>query len=631
MNFSLPDKDVFAIDALADPPVQVAGSGGFFQSVGTVLYNMAVNPVSGKVYVSNTDALNQDRFEGPGIFAGETVRGHHNENRITVVDPTGPVPVTPHHLNPHIDYSQCCAPIPNDENALSVALPTGMEVTPDGKTLYVAMLGSDKVGIYDTAELESGTFVPSLANQVMVSGGGPTGLALDAKNRQVFVMTRFDDGISIVDLDAKAEVSHLTMFSPEPSSVTRGRRFLYDASFGSAHGDSACATCHVFGDFDALAWDLGNPDNDPLPNANPTVPSFFPPLADTSFQPMKGPMTTQSLRGMANDGPMHWRGDRNGALDEPTFQPDSGAFDEKLGFIKFQAGFTDLLGRSGPIPDQDMSDFADFILQVMYPPNPNRSIDNQLTADQAAGRDYFLNRITETGTNSCTSCHTLDPNGNAEFGVPIPGFFGTSGMSTKDPFPQMFKIPQLRNLYQKVGMFGFPSSQATILGLPLIVGPVPPIDGYLGAFSSAFPINPNPGGFSPDPSGLAEREQLVSFLFAFDTNLAPIVGQQATVSWRQPAPPNVGARIALFETRADAGECDLVAKADLADGEHGFLYVGSDTWIPDRTGAPSVCTADIESLVTGPHTSVTFTATPPGSGRRLGIDRDLDGVLDGDP
>src|SRR6185437_6198830 len=190
------------------------------------------------------------------------------------------------------------------------------------------------------------------------------------------------DGISIVDIDAKAEVAHLSMFSPEPPSVTRGRRFLYDASIGSAHGDSACATCHVFGDFDGLAWDLGNPDADPKQNLNPNVPSFFPPLADPSFQPMKGPMTTQSLRGMANDGPMHWRGDRNGTLDEPTFQPNSGAFDEKAGFIKFQAGFTDLLGRSGNIPDQDMSDFADFILQVMYPPNPNRSIDNQLTPDQ---------------------------------------------------------------------------------------------------------------------------------------------------------------------------------------------------------------------------------------------------------
>ena len=34
--------------------------------VGTVLFNMVVNPVSGKVYVTNTEARNEVRFEGPG-------------------------------------------------------------------------------------------------------------------------------------------------------------------------------------------------------------------------------------------------------------------------------------------------------------------------------------------------------------------------------------------------------------------------------------------------------------------------------------------------------------------------------------------------------------------------------------
>ena len=39
-----------------------------------------------------------------------------------------------------------------------------------------------------------------------------------------------------------------------------GRPFLYDTSLTSSHGDSACASCHIFGDFDSLAWDLGDPD-----------------------------------------------------------------------------------------------------------------------------------------------------------------------------------------------------------------------------------------------------------------------------------------------------------------------------------------------------------------------------------
>ena len=63
---------------------------------------MAVNPVSGKVYVSNTEARNDDALRGPGIFAGHTVRGaalpepHHRAR------PAGSV--APRHLNKHIDY-----------------------------------------------------------------------------------------------------------------------------------------------------------------------------------------------------------------------------------------------------------------------------------------------------------------------------------------------------------------------------------------------------------------------------------------------------------------------------------------------------------------------------------------------
>jgi YVTN family beta-propeller protein len=68
VKFDLPDQDVFAIDANANPPV----AGAAFASVGTILFNMAVNPSSGKVYVTNTEAKNEVRFEGPGVFGGST-------------------------------------------------------------------------------------------------------------------------------------------------------------------------------------------------------------------------------------------------------------------------------------------------------------------------------------------------------------------------------------------------------------------------------------------------------------------------------------------------------------------------------------------------------------------------------
>src|SRR5262249_9041084 len=145
---------------------------------------------------------------------------------------------------------------------------------------------------------------------------------------------------------------HVAMWNPEPLSVVRGRRFLYDAALTSSHGDSACASCHVFGDFDGLAWDLGNPDGTELPIPGPfTVPPSGNPQP---FHPMKGPMTTQSLRGLDNHGPMHWRGDRTGGNDAPSFQPNSGTFDEEAAFKKFNVAFPGLLGRSTELTDDEM-------------------------------------------------------------------------------------------------------------------------------------------------------------------------------------------------------------------------------------------------------------------------------------
>jgi DNA-binding beta-propeller fold protein YncE len=471
VKFALPDKDVFVLDAMANPPRQLPGAGGFFQGVGTILYSMVVNPANGKVYVANTEANNADRFEGPGTFAGHSLRGHLHESRITVLSPGGGVAAR--HLNKHIDFSHCCDPTPNSESERSLALPQGMAVTSTGATLYVAALGSDAVGVFSTAQLENDTFVPSAGSHIRVSGGGPTGVLLDEKRRRLYVLTRFDDGISTIDTGLRTEIAHVKMHNPEPASVTAGRRFLYDAAFSSSHGDSSCASCHVFGDFDSLAWDLGNPDGNVFGNPGPFNSALFNLITGQpippEFHPMKGPLTTLSLRGMANHGPMHWRGDRTGGNDAPSAQPDSGSFDENAAFHKFQVAFPDLLGRSAPIPASDMDAFTSFILQLSYPPNPIRALDNTLTPDQETGRQLFS--AVNCGIPacldgncpvlSCTGCHIIDPNGNP--GTAMPGLFGTDGRASFDFNPQLLKTPHLRNLYQKVGMFGM-SENPGLLG-----------------------------------------------------------------------------------------------------------------------------------------------------------------------
>ncbi|MFE8602563.1 hypothetical protein [Archangium violaceum] len=632
VRFSLPDKDVFVINAMANPPAQLPGPSGFFAGVGTILYNMAVNPVSGKVYVSNTEAFNEKRFEGNGEFSGHSVKGRFHENRITVLSSAG---VRPRHLNKHINYDACCAPIPNAENQKSLAMPTGMVVSGDGRTLYVAALGSNKVGIFNTAELENNTFVPNAANHIRLTGGGPTGLVLDERHDRLYVMTRFDNSISIVDTRRRAEIGHVGMYNPEPANIVKGRRFLYDASFSSSHGDSSCATCHVFGDFDSLAWDLGNPDNGVETNPGPFEGS---PIINPDFHPLKGPMVTQSLRGMANHGPMHWRGDRTGGNDEPSAQPDSGSFNEEVAFKKFNGAFEDLLGRNAPIPEADMQAFTDFMLQVMYPPNPVRALDNSLTPAQQEARDFFFNVPSNIVFHiTCEKCHVIKPDANP--GAKIPGFFGADGRSAFPFAAQVLKVPHLRNMYQKVGMFGMPQTPIFNPGDNAFMGDQVRGFGFIhdGSVDTMFRFNrvmaftqgpDNVTGLPANAEGDAMRRKLESFMLAFDSNLAPIVGQQVTLTRANAAAVNP--RLNLLLARANAGECELIAKTSLNQREQGFFYAGSGRFLPDRRRLPAVQEAVLRQLAVLGGLEVTYTCTPPGAGERMGIDRDGDGFLDGD-
>lgn len=637
VRFSLPDKDVFVIDANASPPKLVAGRGGFYSGVGTVIYNMAVNPKNGHVYVANTEALNEKRFSGPGTFAGHTVRGHLHESRITVLGVDRGV--APRHLNKHIDYSKCCAPVPNDENRRSLALPMGMTVTSDGSTLYVAAFGSSKVGVFHTKELENDSFVPSVDSQIAVSGGGPSGLLLDEAHQRLYVLTRFNNAIAVVDTEKRAEVASVAMLDPEPDRIVKGRRFFYDASFTSSHGDSACASCHVFGDFDGLAWDLGNPDDVEIKNPGPfrVTPAQAGSTLNPNFPAMKGPMVTQSMRGLPNHGAMHWRGDRTGGNDAETAQPDGGAFDEVAAFKQFSSGFTDLLGRSEPLVDGDMQALTDFVMQMMYAPNPNRNLDDSLTPDQQAGHDFFFGQTSDVLTN-CVGCHVLDRKGNAELGVAKPGFFGTTGKYAFEFETQVLKIPQLRNVYQKVGMFGmsqwaffppdYPNAPNRFMGDQirgfgiLHDGAVDNVFRFMTSSKFGFmPPGPsgkplNPGGFSLDPAqGNRQRRQVEAYVLAFDSNFAPIVGQQVTLTPHNRSEANP--RIDLLVARAGVGECDLVARRSRS---RGYLYIGNGMF-RRSTGARTVTDAALRDQVHRDGLEVTYTCTPRGSGARLAADR----------
>jgi DNA-binding beta-propeller fold protein YncE len=701
VKIKLPDQDVFAIDANANPPAAIAS--GVYAHVGTTLFNMAVNPVSGKVYVTNTDAHNDIRFEGhaPGFT---TVRGRIADNRITVIDPANSS-VTARDLNPHVDFTTDGNPA---EKALSVAFPQDLAFSSNGSKLYVVAQGSQKLAIYNTADIDAGTITPSLASQVTLSGGGPSGVVLDEASHRAYVLTRFDNSISIVNTNTKTEVGKVGMFNPEPESIVAGRKYLYDANLTSQHGVTACASCHIGGDKDELAWDLGNPGGGPLAitklgqngildvfTIDPAVISALLPAFAPIFRfnmPLKGPMTTQSLRGMDNHGAMHWRGDRNGSIQQNgapfidpatnapvvSAQPNAGIFDENKAFNSFNVAFPGLIGAAQQLSAHDMQEFTDFILQQSYPPNPIRNLDNSLTAEQAQGRAFYFNHVTlPNGTeqqlpsdrfHNCNGCHTLDLTANMG-STAHPGFFGTDGKLSFEFETQVFKVPHLRNMYTKIGMFG--SSPDSIQPGTLILQQGPATDqvrgfgfqhdGSLGQLEHFFTglvflkaignvtlsdgsvVPGNPFGIPfvdvnllnqgtvvfIEDGGFPLRKAIVAFMMAFDSNEAPIVGQQITLTKTNAA--SAGPRIDLLEQRANAGECDLVAKSTSVFGANGGMLYNGTGFQPASMSLLPISDPSLRSLVAiGLIPAVTFTCVPVGEGQRIAIDRDDDGYADWD-
>jgi MYXO-CTERM domain-containing protein len=619
VRFELPDYDVFEIDATASPPAEVAS----YASVGTVNFNMVVNPVSGALYVSNTDAHNEVRFEGPGSYVralglrGDgpySVQGHLHEARVTVIEDGE---VAPHHLNPHLDYG---ARPGADDRDRSISTPLGMAVSADGSTLYVAGYGSSAIGVFDTGELAN---VDTSASRLIRLGEGPvgpTGLALDETRGRMYVMTRFDNSIATVDLETREVISTARMHTPEPASAITGRPMLYDARFTSTNGESSCGSCHVFGDLDGLAWDLGDPDGEVTENPNPLGPIG----AAVPFHPMKGPMTTQSLFGLADQGPLHWRGDRTGGNAIPAGDP----LDEMAAFGEFSGAFEGLLGREeGPLRPEEMQRFGEFVMGLVYPPNPIRQLDNVLRADEARGRTIYLEREAIDTVATCNGCHTLDAS---------QGFFGSNGETTFENEPQQFKVAHLRNAYQKVGMFGMAlvSFFNPIDNMP--TGPQVRGFGYLhdGSTDTVFRfLHASVFNFNSNQ----ERRDVEAYTMAFDTTLAPIVGQQVTLDASSDA--TVDARIDLMIARASAPwtlsgartvrECDLVVRGVQGNELRGWLYSPTDNaFRSDRAASPLVLDADLRAI--GRAGSLTYTCAPPGSGVRMALDRDEDGALDRD-
>jgi hypothetical protein len=233
-----------------------------------------------------------------------------------------------------------------------------------------------------------------------------------------------------------------------------------------------------------------------------------------------------------------------------------------------------------------------------------------------------------TSAFTCNGCHELDP---AE------GQFGTSTNASFEGIDQIFKIPHLRNLYTKIGMFGFP---ATNFFNDLDTGNVgPQIRGFgftnegsvdtIFKFFHALVFNPTPNSGFPLVNTDQTRRDVEQFVLAFDADLAPIVGQQVTLNNSNAA--GAGPRVTLLEQRCAAPftslvlggsttECDLVANVVLEKNVQGLLYSPASGTFASASGA-TFTDAQLRAVAATPGQEVTFTAVPPGSGNRVAFNQ----------
>lgn len=618
LGWDLPDRDLAIINTTN---LGITYASGLMN----ICMDVAVNPVSGKITVIGTDALNQIRFEP--VLQSIFIRVE-----MATVDPVALTNVVKD-LNPHLDYVSRAIPV--IERNKSLGDPRGIIWNSSGTRGYVTGMGSDNLAIINTNGQRIAT------NSAIALGKGPAGLALDEPRNRVYVWNRFGGTISVVDTLTESVVQTVPLFDPTPNIIKLGRPHIYDTHKSSGLGQVSCGSCHVDVRFDRLAWDLGDQTGTMknLTNANFGLGL---PVATNSFHPMKGPMTTQTLQDIVGHEPFHWRGDRDG-LEE------------------FNGTFTNLQAAA-MLTTNEMQQFEDFLSTVRFAPNPFRTISNGLATSlplpghKALGHGTLAsgaqlpNGNAQTGqslfrlaaaNNGCIHCHTLPagvgvdmrwtgvnwttlasgPNGERHTAY--------SAVERSSILP--FKIQSLRNLYDKIGMDFLSTTNRSGFGFF-----------HDGSVDTLVRFIQDGFDFRND----LDTANMVAFLLSFTGS--DLIAGSTTDSERPPGALSrdthaaVGRQITITSSATSTfidqligiatpttSRVDVVVKGFSSGIARGWFFNRTNGLFQSDRAAETISPTSLRALATVSN-PLTYTAVPRDSGKRIGVDRDEDGYLDRD-
>ncbi|MEQ9495565.1 MAG: cytochrome c peroxidase [Deltaproteobacteria bacterium] len=573
-NGGLPDEDLFFIDRAAGVARPVV------RGTGTVLLaQQVVSSSTGALFLwqLNVDMNNKDANKQ----SRPAIQGEIAFNRVTRMPITLPPPATPPTAQPQhfiqLDDTNPTQPGIQYNRARSVGHPYAMHVSPTGYVLIAGLL-SDNLTILDPA----GNFV---IEWDLPDGCVPRQVMTDPSEQLIYT---YCSGLNTIDVDLLGvPPTDLTSYSlgydPTPTNIRIGRILFFDGSF-SEHNNASCATCHVEGGVDFVAWNLSEP------------------LLDE-----KGPMTTQSLFAVNRTGTPYWRGAQlNGLLD-------------------FNQAFVDLLGGTSMTPAQ-FADFEAFVHSLEPPPNPYenvlRVVDDTIqipdelsafgpipTGSALAGQGLF--------NVGCANCHTMPVGGRDDSMSTGVGFGEFQQNRHFMKVGTLLSLPE-RGLQPPVQV-KFPNNQIRDfprLGVGLAhAGNPDNIFDFLLLFIGA---------------GLQPTVDVANFLFQFDNGLAPSTRiplklDGSTASW-------IPSLIQAYqEPQAVAGHSELAVFGETTIG--GTRRVAG--WVLDTSVIPPQYVRDdgvaqplsffVSQAVAGDW--FVFSGVPVGTARTFAVDFDNDDLL----
>ncbi|MEK6644125.1 MAG: hypothetical protein AABZ08_09465 [Planctomycetota bacterium] len=634
------DHDVAIINA-------ASLSVGYADGLMNICMALAVNPGTGHVTVIGTDATNDVRFEP--VLTGRFLRVN-----LARVDPVGPSVTAISDLNTHItaSYGRTVpfVPLPQAERDKSLGDPRGIIWNTAGDHGYITGMGSNNVIVINANGNRIGV------QPTIEVGEGPTGVALNETTGRLYVLNKFAASVSVIDTALETELARIPFHDPTTAAIKTGRKHLYDTHKNSGLGHISCASCHVDGKLDRLAWDLGDPSGAMKP-FNQNCPAG----GCQDWHPMKGPMTTQTLQDIIGKEPHHWRGDRTG-IEE------------------FSGAFHGLLGGDNPLPtvppNDEMQEFENFLATIAFPPNPNRgagrwptsgAFDNSLPTNLPLPGHFTTGRFGPAGLPlpngnavngltayrtsqldgvNCVTCHTLPTGAGTDstlsggIFVPIPpgpdGEHHLAMVSNDGSTNISIKIPQLRNEYKKVGMEltqlrnlsgfgvlhdGSVDSLARFVNEPVFAVTSNQQTADLVALMLAFSGSDYPPRTLLEPPGVA----------GLDTHAA--VGWQTTLRDSTLPDPGQLTLISNMITLANTNRVGLVVKGRQGGIIRGYRY-NSSTFAPNNVfqsdrAAETFAPATLQGFATS-DSELTYMIVPKGSETRIGINRDGDAFLDRD-